>query len=87
MNNRCKAIPRLELRKKGPAETLQPVLSHLSTVVELVAPLAKADDGRSIILSVSTVIQMAISWSSRNSHADDLHSQFVKVCSSAFRNH
>jgi hypothetical protein len=76
-------MPRLQLRKRRPAETLQSILTHLGTAVEIVAPLAKEDDGRNIVYSILSVIQATLPWLSRNVQADDPHNHIAKVCTSA----
>lgn len=77
-----KAIPRLQLRKRRPAVTLQSLLAHLGIAVDIVAPLAAEDDGRNIIHLVLTMIQDTLPWLYRNTQPDDRHNHTAMVCSS-----
>ncbi|KAF8526571.1 hypothetical protein BU17DRAFT_40325 [Hysterangium stoloniferum] len=64
-------IPRLQLRKKGPEETLRPLLKQLNTTIDTFAPHAQEEDGRNIILSVCELIDGTLNWSTQNASADD----------------
>ncbi|KAF8485679.1 hypothetical protein JB92DRAFT_3025282 [Gautieria morchelliformis] len=71
----CESIPRLQLRRRGPADTLRPLLTQIGVALETVAPLARGDEGKNIIYSVLHLIRPSVPWVSRNTHPDDPHSQ------------
>lgn len=66
-----KALPRLKLRKKGPVETLEPILNHLTAVIETIAPSSTLGNGRLIISSVSRLINAVKPWLSQNNNNNE----------------
>ncbi|KAF8579664.1 hypothetical protein K439DRAFT_1620372 [Ramaria rubella] len=74
------AVPRLRLRKKGPSDTLRPVLTHLGAAVVSLAPLTNMDGGRSLISAVSSMIQVMLPWLYTNVHDDDPDNKIATAC-------
>jgi hypothetical protein len=55
-------IPRLILRKKGPFDTLKPVLKSINRGVELAGSLADKQRGRSLLQRVAELISDSALW-------------------------
>lgn len=62
LNSSLIGIPRLQLRKKGPAETLRSIFKHLGTAVELVALQTNKQEGREILEESNHLVCSIVSW-------------------------
>jgi hypothetical protein len=65
------AIPRLKLRKKGPAETLEPIFKEFNATLRLVSKHGPESDFRDLVLSVSHLLVTSYTWATRTSSSDE----------------
>ncbi|GJJ10350.1 hypothetical protein Clacol_004576 [Clathrus columnatus] len=57
--------PRLQLRKKGPAETIQPIFEHLQSAVDTISLQANRKEGRVILERNNHLVNAALTWASK----------------------
>ncbi|TFK47514.1 hypothetical protein OE88DRAFT_1770662 [Heliocybe sulcata] len=62
-----RVIPRLEIRRRGPLDTLEPALSSLTDVVSSAVAQADKAEGRDIFRAVSRLTSQAAGWARINS--------------------
>jgi hypothetical protein len=55
-------IPRLELRKRTPTETIHGLIHQANSALELAAGEATVADGRMIIAAVSELVRDVMAW-------------------------
>ncbi|KAF8067892.1 hypothetical protein FPV67DRAFT_1163310 [Lyophyllum atratum] len=69
-------LPRLKLRRKTASETLRPLLLDLESVIQLASTRASQEEGRTLISSVSHLVNRLEVWSKAVGDSEDE----AKVC-------
>ncbi|KIJ28624.1 hypothetical protein M422DRAFT_270024 [Sphaerobolus stellatus SS14] len=87
-------IPRLQLRRKGPVETIKPIVKNFKMVIDSIAPHVEKQDHKRIISAVCGLIQSLHIWIVHNATADtnvelyeDLLSDFLENTVDACASH
>jgi hypothetical protein len=73
------AIPRITLRKKGPLDTLRPIMKGVAQCIGLASAKLTQITGRSLLQSLATLISSVSSWITSTPSKEQTESDVCKV--------
>lgn len=72
-------IPRLKLRRKTASETISPLCSDLESALHLCGGCSSRDQGRTLLVSVSHLVEKTATWSKSRDDKDDIYACNVSL--------